>query len=159
MEYNARYRLIRRNCGRWGGENPHDQIFVNSRKSWNANMGPVLKGDLIHYSFTDLSDQVGTINKFSSITAFMRSGAGRRFSFLKMLFKPLSKFVETYLLKAGFLDGIPGLIIAVSSSYSTFLKWAKLYELERTKVERPSNLRADYAPGKDMASPARDQRV
>ena len=39
---------------------------------------------------------------------------------------------------------MPGFIIAVSSAYATFLRWAKLYELRRTDLERPSNVRADY---------------
>lgn len=143
--YNARYRLIRRGRGAWGGENPHDQIILKGREGWNKNQGTILKGDLIHYSFTDLSDQINTINKFSSITAFTRAGRqDRRFSIFWMLAKPVSKFLEIYLFKRGFLDGIPGLIIAISSAFSTFLKWAKLYELQRSSLERPSNLRADY---------------
>lgn len=143
--YNARVRLVRRGRGRWGGENPHDQIFLEGVPRWKANLGPVLKGDLIHYSFTDLAHQVDTINKFSSIVAFTRAGRSKSFSFLKLFFKPISKFLEIYFFKAGFLDGTPGLVIAVSSAYSTFLKWAKLYELQKTDLERPSNLRADYS--------------
>lgn len=142
--YNARVRLIRRGRGRWGGENPHDQIFLEDAPRWKANLGTRLKGDLIHYSFTDLSHQVDTINKFSSIVAFTRAGKSKSFSFLKLFFKPLSKFLEIYVFKAGFLDGTPGLVIAVSSAYSTFLKWAKLYELRKTELERPSNLGASY---------------
>ena len=142
--YNARVRLIRRGQGRWGGENPHDQIFLKDAPRWKANIGPRLKGDLIHYSFKDLSHQVDTINKFSSIVSFTRAGRSKSYSFWKLVFKPLSKFLEMYIFKAGFLDGTPGLVIAVSSAYSTFLKWAKLYELKHTDIERPSNLRADY---------------
>ncbi len=142
--YNARYRLIRRDRGAWGGENPHDVILLKDRPAWKRNMGPVLRGDLLHYSFLDLSDQVNTINKFSSIVAFTRNGRGKKFSFLKLLYKPPFKFFEQYVLKAGFLDGVPGLVIAASGAYSTFLKWAKLYELQKTGLEKPSNLRKDY---------------
>jgi len=137
--YNARIRLLRPDAGRWGGENPHDEIRPRER-----NRGPVLDGDLIHYSFLDLSDQIQTINKFSSIVAFTRQAHGRPFRTLKLVFKPVSKFLEMYLFKAGFLDGMPGFIVAVASAFSTFLKWAKLYELSRGNIERPSNLRPDY---------------
>lgn len=140
----SRYRLLRKGEGRWGGENPHDQVYLRGRPLWKRNMGHVLKGDLIHYSFRDLSDQVNTINKFSSIVAFTRSERGTRSSLLKMLTKPISKFVELYVVKLGFLDGMTGFVIAVSSAYATFLRWAKLYELKHTGLERPSNLRADY---------------
>ena len=138
--YNARIRLIRKGKGVWGGENPHDEIhFIGENRK-----APLLDGDLIHYSFIDLSDQVDTINRFSSIVAFNRAGRRKRFSLWKLILKPVSKFLEIYLVKRGFLDGMPGLIIAVSSSYSTFLKWAKLWEIQKTGQKRPSNVRPDY---------------
>ena len=130
---NARYRLIRRGKAYWGGENPHDRLIIEGE-------GTQLKGDLIHLSFKDLSDQVQTINHFSSIVALTRYNKGRPASLGRMVGKPISKFLEIYLLKRGFLDGIPGLIIAVSSAYSTFLKEAKLYELNRLEADLPSNL-------------------
>lgn len=142
--YSARYRLIRRGQGRWGGENPHDQIFLEGEPAWKTNVGRALDGDLLHLSFVDLSDQINTINKFSSIVAFTRAGKGKKFSLLKLIYKPYWKFVECYFVKLGFLDGVPGFVIAVSSAFSTFLKWAKLYEIQRVGVERPSNLRSDY---------------
>ena len=142
--HHSRYRLVRKGRGEWGGENPHDMIYLKDRPRWKANLGPVLKGNLHHYSFRDLSDQLDTINKFSSIVAFTRSGRGKRFSIFKLIIKPMVKFIELYFLKLGMLDGIPGLIAASLSSYSAFIKQAKIYELERTEIERPSNLRSDY---------------
>ncbi len=143
--YGARTRLIRKGEGRWGGENPHDALILAGDPPARANRsGPILKGDLIHLSFRDLSDQIETINKFSSIVAFTRAGRGRRVSAAAMIFKPLVKFVEIYVFKLGFLDGMPGFIIAAASSFSAFLKWAKLWELAHSGIERPSNLRADY---------------
>ena len=56
----------------------------------------------------------------------------------------MTKFLEIYIFKLGFLDGYPGFVIAVSSAYSTFLKTAKMYELKNKTIERPSNLRPDY---------------
>ncbi|MBF0286294.1 MAG: glycosyltransferase family 2 protein [SAR324 cluster bacterium] len=130
---NARYRLVRKGKSHWGGENPHDSLIIEGE-------GTRLKGDLIHLSFSDLSDQVKTINYFSSIVALTRYNKGKNFSLLRMLWKPISKFLEIYLLKRGFLDGIQGYIIAVSSAYSTFLKEAKLFELNKLETDQPSNL-------------------
>lgn len=142
--YNARYRLFQKGKAEWGGENPHDQVLLKENKDWKRNFGPRLKGDLLHYSFPDFSDQINTINKFSSIIAFTRHGQGRQFSVLRMLYKPFEKFIESYFAKRGFLDGIPGLIIAFSSAFSFFLREAKLYELQHTEVDRPTNLRSSY---------------
>jgi hypothetical protein len=40
--------------------------------------------------------------------------------------------VRNYLLRAGFRDRGPGLIASVMNAYYVFLKFAKLWELQRT---------------------------
>lgn len=132
-----RYRFFRKGFAKWTGENPHDYIELEGK-------GGSLKGDIIHYSFKDLTHQVDTINKFSSIVAFTRYKKNISFPILKSIYKPTVKFLEMYIFKLGFLDGYPGFVVAISSAYSTFLKFAKLYELNRKLIERPSNLRKDY---------------
>ena len=134
---NARYRLFKKGFAHWGGENPHDKIILNGK-------GLMIKGDLIHYSCIDLSDQVDTINKFSSITAYIRFGKGRKFYSWRLLLKPISKFIELYFIKRGFLDGMAGYIISISSAYATFLNEAKLYELDKLGVDAPCNLPKNY---------------
>jgi glycosyltransferase involved in cell wall biosynthesis len=135
---NARYRLVRKGMAIWGGENPHDKLLLKGK-------GIKIKGDLIHFTARDLSDQVKTINSFSSIVALTRYNNGRPFRLWRMLFKPVSKFIEVYFLKRSFLDGMQGFIIAVSSSFSSFLKEAKLYELRVLGSDKPSNLSSMYA--------------
>ena len=71
-----------------------------------------------------------TNDRYSGLLAEALFKKGQGFSFFKLLVKPPSKFFETYLLKKGFLDGLPGFIISVGAAYSVFLKWAKLWELE-----------------------------
>ncbi|TGM59997.1 glycosyltransferase family 2 protein [Leptospira adleri] len=132
-----RYRIFKKGNAIWGGENPHDYISIQGK-------GGKLSGDIIHYSFRDLTHQVNTINQFSSIVAMTRQRKGKRFSVLRTIYKPFSKFIETYFFKFGFLDGFPGWVIAVSSAYSTFLKDAKQYELEKKLIERPSNVKEGY---------------
>lgn len=132
-----RYRFFKKGFAKWTGENPHDYIEIEGK-------GDKLKGDIIHYSFKDLSHQVDTINKFSSIVAFTRFKKGLSFSVFRSILKPFVKFLEIYIFKLGFLDGYPGFVIAVSSAYSTFLKNAKMYELKKDIIKRPSNLRPDY---------------
>lgn len=136
-----RYRLFRKGKSRWVGENPHDKIEIDGK-------GGILPGNLIHYSFRDFSDQVDTVNKFSSIVAYTRFKKGRKFSVLACIYKPWFKFWDIYLLRRGFLDGFPGFAIAVASSFSTFLKYAKIYELDKEFINRPSNLRESY--GEDL---------
>ncbi len=123
---NRLVRIFRKAEGEWKGDAVHE--FWSTR----GKIGE-LQSDLLHYSFSNLSDQVERNNKYSSLGAQKLETSSKKFSLAKLLFKPLSKFCETYLLKLGFLDGYPGFIISVSASYSVFLKWAKLWELQSVK--------------------------
>lgn len=133
--------------GRWirhGGWYPDRQIrlYNKSRAKWDSQ--PVhekiiaarvskLPGALHHWVFRDLHHQIETNNRYSGLGADRLVEEGWPFSLMKLLFKPWSKFLETYILKRGFLDGMPGFIIAVGAAYSVFLKYAKLWELRRIK--------------------------
>ncbi len=133
--------------GRWikaGGWYPDRQIRLFNRKTSRWEKGAVhekisspnivrLKSPILHWVFEDLSDQVQTNNKYSSLGAEDLRTRGKNFSLFMLLTKPISKFVECYILKRGFIDGMPGFIIAVSAAYSMFLKFAKLWELEKLK--------------------------
>lgn len=114
-------RFFNRLKGHWSGINPHDVIVVEGKPGH-------LKSDLEHYVFRDLSHNIHTNNSYSSISAKILFEEGKSFSILKLLFKPLGKFIETYLVKRGFLDGLPGFIISIGAAYSMFLKQAKLWE-------------------------------
>lgn len=134
---NARYRLIRKDMAYWGGGTVHEKVILKGK-------GGKIKGDLLHLTAKDLSHQVDTINKFSSIVALNRYNKGRRYHLWRLLLKPISKFLELYFLKLGLLDGTQGFIIAVSSTYASFLREAKLYELSVLGSEKPSNLSSQY---------------
>jgi glycosyltransferase involved in cell wall biosynthesis len=117
-------RLVRRGCARWGGEDPHDKLLLSGTAG-------ELKGKILHRVYADIAQQLRTVDSFSTISARQWFRRGRRFSLLAMLVRPPIRFLETYAWKGGFLDGMPGFIIAVISSYYVFLKYAKLWELRR----------------------------
>jgi hypothetical protein len=51
-----------------------------------------------------------------------------------MLTQPLAIFVKDYLLRRGWKQGVPGLIMAVTNAYGIFLQQAKLWQ----KTEGPT---------------------
>jgi len=73
------------------------------------------------------------MNRYSLNAAQDMLREGKRFSLFDLLLRPPARFVKEYLLKKGFLDGLPGLVIAVSTMYYVFAKYAKLWELEQKK--------------------------
>jgi glycosyltransferase involved in cell wall biosynthesis len=119
-------RLFHKGRAVWrGGEHVHEKVF--------AEKVGTLDFPILHWPFPQHSDQVATNNRYSSLGAGELRAKGKRFSFFKLIFKPWSKFFETYLFKRGFQDGLPGFIIAVGAAYSVFLKFAKLWEIERAE--------------------------
>ena len=119
-------RFFNKQKANWGGYNPHDKVIVK------GTVGQ-LEGDLKHYVFKDLRHNIDTNNSYSSIMAEDLYKNGKKFSYIKLFFKPIGKFLEVYIYKRGFLDGMAGFIIAVGASYSMFLKFAKLWELQNVK--------------------------
>ena len=120
-------RLFRRSKGRWGGVNPHDHVHVEGRVGR-------LAGDLLHYSYRSISDHLRTIDSFTTIAAKEKHAAGRRAGIVDLTLRPFGKFLRMYVLKAGFLDGAPGLVVAVTGAFYVFLKYAKLREIERAAL-------------------------
>ncbi len=118
----AKLRLFRRAKGTCCGNEPHERIDIEGIVGH-------LKSPLYHYTYENIQEQIGTMNRFSSISAV---GTPKRWSTRKVLFGLLAhapfRFFRCYIIKLGFLDGVPGLIIAVASAFGTFIKYAKLWE-------------------------------
>jgi glycosyltransferase involved in cell wall biosynthesis len=135
--------------GRWirhGGWYPDWQLRLYDRTRANWSDDPLhekvqakevirLKSPILHWVFKDLTDQVQTNNRYSGLGTDKLQRKGRRFRLFHLLTKPWVKFFETYFVKRGFLDGMPGFIIAVGAGYSVFLKWSKLWERENLKLD------------------------
>lgn len=119
-------RLFKKGKARWGGKNPHDKLILDGKAKY-------LKGEILHMVYRNLSDQLKTVDNFSEIIAKDWFNEGKRFNPFALLFHPPLKFFETYVFKLGFLDGYPGLLISLVSSFYCFLKYAKLWELQKKK--------------------------
>jgi len=116
-------RLYRKDRGGWKG-GLHAKVHVD---------GEVRELDhvYLHYNYKDIADQIRTVNLYSDIEAVDMDEANKKTRLFKMLFSPPFRFFRDYILKKGFLDGMPGLIIAVTTSYYIFAKYAKLWERRR----------------------------
>lgn len=117
-------RLFKKSKGHWGGKDPHDRVVLDGVSAY-------LQADLLHYVYRNLSHQLQTVDSFSSITAAGLDADGERFSTARLVLRPIFKFIGTYVIKRGFLDGLPGFIISVASSFYVFLRYAKLWELKQ----------------------------
>jgi len=125
-------RLIRKGKADFGGMNPHERIEMVP-----GALVKHLKGDLLHYTYYSIEEHVTQGNKFSSISANMMRQLGCKAGWHHLFINPTVAFLHHYVIKAGFLDGFHGLVIAHQQAYQTFLKYAKLMQLERSAKARP----------------------
>jgi glycosyltransferase involved in cell wall biosynthesis len=117
----VKLRLFRKDLGTCSGKEPHDLTIVNGPKKR-------LKGHLFHYTYDNIASEINSLNRFSSISADGKYEDAVSFKMIDFLFRPAFRFFRGYVLKGGFLNGIPGLIIEVSTAYGVFVKYAKLWE-------------------------------
>lgn len=115
-------RLYRKEKGRWEG-GIHAKIAIDGKIG-------TLKNYYMHTPYADTAHQIRTIDRYSGAYAEDLHSSGRRFHLYNMITRPLYRFFRDYILKRGFLDGIPGLIIVASTMYYVFMKHAKLWEIE-----------------------------
>lgn len=106
-----RVRLARRDAARWVGEDPHDRLTVDGR------IQP-LRADLDHHPYRTLGEHLATIDRYTALQA-------RRGGPLDLVARPVWHFVSGYLLRGGFLDGVPGLVVAALGAVHSLLKWSR----------------------------------
>ncbi len=125
-----KFRLFHRSKkARWGGYDPHDVL--------QADLKFVkLKGNIIHYSYTDIADHFARTSKYAQITAQSYYKMGKKFKLSKLIFSPLFSFIKDYFVRQGFRDGIQGLIVGVSAPIYVFLKYAYLWEIYHDEGKR-----------------------
>jgi glycosyltransferase involved in cell wall biosynthesis len=117
-------RLFHRAHARWSDDAVHEKIVTGQ---------PVvrLRGDLLHDSAETLEKYLDKQNRYTTLQAELLRSAGRRASVAQLLLSPALRFVKFYLVRLGFLDGVPGLVHIAIGCMNTFNKYAKLKALER----------------------------
>ncbi len=119
-------RLFNRKTAKWTPVEVHEKVEAKNYAK--------LSNHLNHYVFKSIEHHVATNNRYSGLLAQKLRQQGISYSSFNFIVKPKVKFFECYIIKLGFLDGWAGYVIAKSASYSVFLKWSKLRELEINEI-------------------------
>ena len=117
-------RLFDRRQARWSDDAVHEKVL------YAATPG-TLEGDLLHDSGEDLGRYLAKQNRYTALAAQELHREGRRAGLAALTLSPLLRFVKFYLLRLGFLDGLPGLVHISIGCMNSFMKYAKLIELQR----------------------------
>ncbi len=122
-------RLFNRKYASW------DSTPVEERVVSEETPSP-LKGDLLHYPSKSFSDFLQKKIRFACMRGEYLHRQGVRAGSCRLITSPFFRFFKFYVAKRGFLDGLPGLLHAVSNSIYGFVKYARMYELELQEEKR-----------------------
>ena len=119
-------RLFNRMNARWSDDLVHEKVLF-------AVTPGTLEGDLMHDSADDLATYLERQNRYTTLAARQAFEQGRSASVLHLLFSPVVRFIKFYLMRLGFLDGLPGLLHISIGCVNSYMKYAKLIELRRAE--------------------------
>ena len=121
-------RLWQRGKARWDGINPHDKLAVQGR------IGR-LRHDLLHYNINTLNGQIAKISSYSDDFALGAFSRHLTADWTDIMLRPLWRFLRSYVIRLGFLDGWQGGYIAWMTAFYTATRYAKL-RLSRTDSKK-----------------------
>ncbi len=122
-------RLFRRDYARFSNDIVHEKVLVSQ-----GEIG-TLKTPLKHYSFNSLEEVLEKTNSYSSANALKYYEQGKKSGLSKAIFHGFWAFFRTYILRAGFLDGREGFMLAVSNAEGTYYRYLKLMYLQEQNVK------------------------
>lgn len=117
-------RLFRRDAGRYQARWVHAEIDMEP-----SRVGQ-LKQSFLHYTTWDSDQYLFKLNRYAAWGALNFRDEARQSSAVAMFLRAPLRFFQLYVLRGGFLDGVPGLQICMYTAFYAFLKQAKLWELE-----------------------------
>jgi (heptosyl)LPS beta-1,4-glucosyltransferase len=117
-------RLYDRRAAAWTTSRVHESVRVD------GSVG-TLGAELQHFAYRDIADHLETIDRYTTYAALQMQEDGRRAGWVDIAGHPPLAFLRNYLAHGGFRDGAPGLIVSSLNAYYVFLKFAKLWELQR----------------------------
>ncbi len=127
-ESNDVQRLFRRDVGRYAARDVHADVEV-----WRAPGVPGVSGHLkakldhITCAPDGLNRYFQRFNRYTTQAAERYHREGRRPRLINFFFHPGWEFFKMYILKLGFLDGIPGLVVCSFCAFTRFVRYTKLY--------------------------------
>lgn len=116
-------RLAKKDAGRWQGK-------VHEKWEIDGKVGQ-LNNPIIHYPHQNVAQFLIDINFYTSLRAQELNSRKVNVHWWSIIFYPKLKFFVNYFLKRGFLDGIPGFIVATFMSFHSFLVRGKLWLMQK----------------------------
>jgi glycosyltransferase involved in cell wall biosynthesis len=114
-------RLFRKDKGRYPNRRVHADLEIEGEV-------PVLQHGFLHYTFRTFDQYFPKFLNYAEWGAAQAFRDGRRAGIVELVFRPWWRFVRTYVLQLGVLDGVHGFVLCVLQAFGVFLKYARLWE-------------------------------
>lgn len=86
---------------------------------------------IMHFTYRDLSDWITRINTLSTRDAWAMKKRGKKASVLRPVVHSLNALVRKLIFKGGIFQGYDGFLVAVTTAFHAYMKYAKLNELSK----------------------------
>jgi glycosyltransferase involved in cell wall biosynthesis len=117
-------RLFRKGRGRMTDATVHEAVVVDGTVE-------ALNWPIEHLTESDLGKILQKIDHYSTLGAEQAFAEGKRATVWSAAGRANLTFLQDYIVRLGFLDGSPGLILAITDAINKFFKYAKLSDLIR----------------------------
>lgn len=87
------------------------------------------KAHIKHFTYSDLSEWVYRINALSTRDAWAMKERGKKPSTFNPILHSINAFIRKLILKGGILQGGDGFLVAITTAFHAYMKYAKLNEL------------------------------
>ena len=112
-------RLFQRGAAKFSDDLVHERLIVDG-------VTGSLREPLRHEAIRDLDDALGKMGSYSTAGAQMLHARGKSASLTSAVLHGVWTFIRTYFLRAGFLDGREGFMLAVSNAEGAYYRYLKL---------------------------------
>ncbi len=119
-------RLFRRQQARFTDDLVHERVVCDG-------LIGRLTVPLVHHPVLRLEDALSRADRYSTASAEAMVKSGRRVSFLAGIGHGLGAFLRTYVLRAGFLDGAEGFLLAVANAEGSYYRYMKAWLATRRR--------------------------
>jgi glycosyltransferase involved in cell wall biosynthesis len=112
-------RLFKRGKAKFSDDIVHETVVVDG-------LVGKINQPIYHYSFNSIAAILAKMNKYTDLVAEQRAACGKHGSIFKAVTHASWMFIRVYLLKAGFLDGKAGFVLAMSFAQGAYYRYIKL---------------------------------
>jgi len=114
------------------GKFRYEEVGVHPRAFCDGKVG-TLKGDIVHKGYPDFGHFLESLNRQTTLEAEKWIQDKRKMNFFLSFYRALDRFIRTYFLKAGFLDGFIGFMVALFAFLYQIMSYAKYRDLKRRR--------------------------